>query len=59
MCLRMVEEIHVAIMASNQIDEVREERLRRRRERQQLRRERETSEERQERFANVGLNFSL
>ena len=43
-------------MASNvhgEVDEVREERLRRRREHDRLRRERETSEERHARFVNL------
>ena len=43
-------------MASNvEMDERREERLRRRRERGRLRRERETDEERQARFVNANL----
>ena len=41
------------------VDEVREERLRRRRERDRLRRERETNEERQRRFVNLCPLLSL
>ena len=41
-------------MASN-VDAVREERLRRRRECERVRRERETNEERQARFVNLSL----